>query len=112
MKIKYILFTIIGVLTVSSSNIALAGDAATGKEKSAMCAACHGADGNGTDPQYPKLAGQHADYLAKSMRDYKSGDRKDPIMASMVAGLSEDDIEDLAAFYASLDGLKDLSSYK
>lgn len=112
MKNKYLLITILSLIGAVSLNTAIAGDAAAGKEKSAMCVACHGADGNGTDPQYPKLAGQHQDYLAKAIRDYKSGDRKNPIMASMVAGLSDDDIENLAAFYASLDGLKDLSSYK
>lgn len=112
MKSKYILISILSVIAVSSTNIAVAGDIVAGEKKSKGCVACHGADGNGTDPQYPRLAGQHQDYLAKSMRDYKSGDRKNPIMNSMVAGLTDDDIEDLAAFYASLDGLKDLSEYK
>ncbi|MCF6226519.1 MAG: cytochrome c [Xanthomonadales bacterium] len=112
MKNKYIFITILSFIAVSSINTAIAGDAAAGKEKSAMCAACHGADGNGTDPQYPRLAGQHQDYLAKSLHDYKSGDRKNPTMNSMVVGLTDDDIENLAAFYASLDGLKDLSAFK
>ncbi|MCF6264846.1 MAG: cytochrome c [Xanthomonadales bacterium] len=112
MKSKYILISILSLIAVSSSNIAIAGDVVAGEEKSKECVACHGADGNGTDPQYPRLAGQHQDYLAKSLRDYKSGDRKNPIMSSMVVGLSDDDIDNLAAFYASLEGLKDLSEFK
>jgi cytochrome c553 len=52
-------------------------------------------------PSFPKLAGQHADYTAKQLRDFKAGDRVDPSMAPMVAGLSEQDMDDLAAFYAT-----------
>lgn len=78
-----------------------AGDATAGKAKSTTCAACHSADGNSVNPQYPKLAGQSADYLLKQLQDYKSGARANPIMAGMVAPLSPQDMEDLAAFYAS-----------
>ena len=88
------------------------GDVAAGKAKAQqVCAACHGADGNKTlDSTYPKLAGQYADYLAKSLRDYQTGSRKNAIMAGFAATLSEQDIADLAAFYASQPGaLEDLS---
>ena len=78
-----------------------AGDAEAGKSKSAMCAACHGPDGNSPAPTFPKLAGQHADYLAKQLAEYKSGERQDATMNGMAAALSEQDIADLAAFYAS-----------
>jgi cytochrome c553 len=90
------------------------GDAANGKQKAQPCAACHGPDGNKTiDPQYPRLAGQYPDYLAKALRDYRSGARKNPIMAGMSAALSEQDVEDLAAYFAAQTGeLKDLSAYK
>lgn len=82
-----------------------AGDAAAGKAKSAACAACHGADGNTpTGPDFPRLAGQHADYLFKAMREYKAGTRKNPIMAGQVEKLSRKDLEDLAAFFASQKG--------
>ncbi|MES9936688.1 MAG: c-type cytochrome, partial [Sedimenticola sp.] len=72
--------------------------------KSAVCMACHGPDGNSPTPSgpaatWPKLAGQHASYLAKQMADFKSGARKDPIMMGMVAALSEQDMADLAAHY-------------
>lgn len=78
-----------------------AGDAEAGKSKSAMCAACHGPDGNSPAPTFPKLAGQHADYLAKQLAEYKSGERQNATMNGMAAALSEQDIADLAAFYAS-----------
>jgi cytochrome c553 len=82
-----------------------AGDAASGKQKSQSCAACHGADGNSpTGPDFPRLAGQHYDYLLKSLRDYKSGERKNPIMGGQVSGLSAQDMADLAAYYASQRG--------
>ncbi len=78
-----------------------AGDAAAGKAKSAVCTACHGADGNSTNPLWPNLAGQHAAYMVKQLKDFKSGARKDPVMAPMAAPLSETDMENLAAYYAS-----------
>ncbi len=66
-----------------------------------ICAACHGADGNSPTPDYPKLAGQHRDYLEKALRDYKSGARKNPIMAGFAGALSKQDIENVAAYFAS-----------
>ena len=82
----------------------MAGNIAAGKEKAtALCAACHGADGVAAiDPSYPKLAGQYPDYLARALSDYKSGARKNAVMAGMAAALSKDDIANIAAFYASL----------
>jgi cytochrome c553 len=78
------------------------GDAAAGQAKAAICAGCHGADGNSTIPMYPKLAGQHEQYLVKAIKAYKSGDRKDPTMAPMAATLTSDaDIENVAAYFAS-----------
>lgn len=83
--------------------LAVAGDAAAGKAKSTVCASCHGADGNSTIPANPRLAGQYETYLYRALTQYKSGARKNPVMAGMVAGLSDDDMRDLAAFYASQD---------
>ena len=82
------------------------GDIAAGKSKVATCAACHGQDGNGVEalPQQPKLAGQHAEYAAKQLRDYQSKSRENAIMAPMIASLSEEDINDISAYYASLKG--------
>lgn len=90
---------------------AVEGHPEAGQKKAQPCQACHGADGDKTiDPQYPRLAGQYADYLAKSLRDYQTGSRKNAIMAGFAATLTEQDIADLAAFYASQPGtLEDLS---
>jgi len=79
-----------------------AGDAAAGKLKAATCAACHGAEGiSGTDI-WPNLAGQKAGYLIKSMKAFRDGDRKDPMMSPMATPLSDDDIANLAAYFSSL----------
>ena len=88
-----------------------AGDIDAGKAKSVTCQACHGADGAAKiDPQYPRLAGQYRDYLARALHEYKSGSRDNPIMAGFVATLSDEDIADLAAYFASLPpALKDLA---
>jgi cytochrome c553 len=86
---------------------AVAQSAASGAEKAKqVCAACHGPDGNGVAafPDYPKIAGQQADYLAKALRDYKSGTRKNAIMAAQAQGLSSKEIRDLAAYFASQQG--------
>ena len=87
-----------------SGTATAAGDAAAGKEKSAPCAACHMADGNSTDPNFPRLAGQHADYIVKALEDYKSGARKNPIMNGLAAPLNKQDREDLGAYFASQAG--------
>lgn len=77
-------------------------DVAKGKQiASGVCVACHNADGNSMIPVNPKLAGQHADYLAKQLREFKSGVRANPIMMGMSAGLSEDDMRDVSAWFAS-----------
>ena len=84
---------------------ALAADADAGKQKSATCAACHGPDGNSTAPDFPRLAGQHYDYLVHAISGYKSGARKSPVMAPMVEKLTKRDIEDLAAYFSQQKGL-------
>lgn len=79
-----------------------AADAAAGKAKAAMCAACHGANGISQIPMYPNLAGQKEQYILKQIKDFKSGKRKDPIMEPMARALSDADMANIAAFYASL----------
>ncbi len=79
----------------------MAQDAAAGKEKAAVCGACHGVDGNSTIPQYPILAGQTARYLYLQLKDFKEGRRKDPLMSPMAANLSKKDMLDLAAYFAA-----------
>jgi cytochrome c553 len=82
--------------------VAHGADSAAGQAKAKeICQACHGLDGNSPTPDYPKLAGQYPDYLAKALRDYKSGARKNPIMAGMAGALTATDIDNVAAYYAS-----------
>lgn len=85
------------------------GDAEAGQEKAKVCEACHGQDGKSVEPSYPNLAGQYESYLIKALSDYRSGARNDAIMKSFAANLSNQDIEDLAAWYSSQPGLEDLS---
>jgi cytochrome c553 len=82
-----------------------AGDAEAGKAKSTVCAACHGADGNSTVPSFPRLAGQNRDYLVHALHAYRSGDRKNPIMAEQAKNLSNQDIDDLALYFSRQHGL-------
>jgi cytochrome c553 len=77
-----------------------AADAAAGKAKAASCAGCHGLTGMSNNPMYPNLAGQKENYLVKSIKDYRDGKRKDAMMEGMAQGLTDADIENLAAFYA------------
>ncbi|MCB1900688.1 c-type cytochrome [Cognatazoarcus halotolerans] len=90
---------------VLASGVSWAGDPVAGKEKAAVCGACHGVDGNSQTPDFPRLAGQHEDYLVRALLDYKSGQRKNPIMAGQVANLDRKDIQDLAAWFSSQNGL-------
>jgi cytochrome c553 len=85
---------------------AQAADVAAGRAKhEAVCAACHGKDGNTPiDPSYPKLAGQHRDFLERALLDYKAGGRKNAIMSGQSQPLTKAEIANLAAFYASLPG--------
>ena len=85
--------------------VAHAGDPAAGKEKAKICAACHGENGISQAPDFPKLAGQYNDYLVRAMNDYKTGARKNPIMAGQVANLKKEDIADLSAYFASQQAL-------
>lgn len=98
--------TLILALAALFSAPALAADPAAGAEiATKVCAACHGPDGNtSTAPDFPRLAGQHEDYLLQALRQYKSGARKNPIMAAQVQPLSEADMQNLAAYFASQKG--------
>lgn len=81
------------------------GDVDAGRAKSTTCAACHGELGQATAPEYPDLAGQHQNYLVHALKAYRSGARKNPIMAGFVSGLTDQDIADLAAYYAAQEDL-------
>ncbi len=81
------------------------GDPVLGAEKAATCTACHGESGVSLQAMWPNLAGQHEDYIAETLRQYKRGDRQDPVMAGLVLALTEEDIADISAFYATQEGL-------
>lgn len=89
------------VLLSSTATGLAAGDANAGKQKSAACAACHNPDGNSTNGEWPKLAGQHPKYTVKQLGNYKAGERVNAIMNGMVAPLSPQDMEDLAVYFAA-----------
>ena len=99
-----------GMLFTYAAAVSAAGDAAAGKQKSATCVACHGADGNSITPEWPKLAGQHPGYTLKQLLEFQAG-AKDPetdkgvrinaSMSGMVAALNKQDMEDLAAYFAA-----------
>lgn len=99
MKIYYL--TAISLLMLVSAYSYAAGDPAKGKTLSPTCAACHSVDGNSINPVWPKLAGQHAEYLVKQLQDFKDGKRVNAQMAPMVASLDKQDMADLAAYFAS-----------
>lgn len=92
----------ISCMMFASGNVLAAGDAAAGKEKSVTCQSCHGATGNETlNASYPRLAGQYENYLEHVLKAYRSGERKNPIMSGFAAPLSDQDIADLAAYFAA-----------
>ena len=94
---------VFAVAVALAAGHAAAADIEAGKKKvQEVCAACHNMDGVSTIAEYPKLAGQYPEYMAKALRDYKSGARKNPVMAGMAAGLTQKDIDDVSAYFASL----------
>ncbi|MGM0553364.1 MAG: c-type cytochrome [Pseudomonadota bacterium] len=94
------LFAALSVSLLLPLSAAQAGDPQRGQEISQACAACHQADGNSTNPEWPKLAGQHPKYTVKQLQDYKSARRENNLMAGQVADLDEQDMHDLAAYFA------------
>jgi len=98
---KLLLTGTIVVASLVSSSV-MAGDAAAGKVKSAVCAACHGADGHSLSPLWPNLAGQKEAYLVKQIKAFRDGSRKDPTMSPMAAGLTDADADNLAAYFSGL----------
>lgn len=91
-----------GALVLGASNQAFAGDIEAGKSSAVACAACHGGNGISLIPSYPNLAGQKEQYLASSLKAYRDGGRKHPVMTQMAANLSDDDIANLSAYFSSL----------
>ncbi len=104
---KYTTQALIAIAALCIAAVATAGDIEAGKKKAAeVCAACHGPDGNSPVPDFPKLAGQHADYMVSTLKKYKNGKRANPIMMGMAAMLSDADMENVSAYYAAQKGLE------
>ena len=99
---KYLSLSLLVAAAAFTSAAGSAANLGAGQVKAKdVCQACHGMDGNSANADHPKLGGQYPDYLAKALRDYKSGARKNPIMLGFAQGLTRQDIENVAAYYAS-----------
>jgi len=96
-QIGAIVLALSGLITFTAN----AADIEAGKAKTAVCAGCHGADGNSSNPTWPSLAGQHATYIYKQLKDFKEGRRSDATMTGMVAMLNDEDMRNIAAYYES-----------
>lgn len=93
----------LAALVLLGASLPAAADAPT-PEKVTVCTACHGADGKATQPIYPNLAGQYANYMEQALKEYRAGTRKNPVMAAQAASLSDSDIRELSAYYAAQPG--------
>lgn len=102
MKLKRII--LVAALICAAPAFAFKGDAEVGKTRSAACAACHGVDGNSVIPVNPSIAGQNYTYLTHVLKDYRSGNRKNPIMNGIAAALTDDDIANLAKYFSTQPG--------
>jgi cytochrome c553 len=101
MKKKLLALSLALAFTSTSAILHAEDDIDAGKEKAAACESCHGDKGNSLVSTFPKLAQQHSSYLIKQLQAYKTGTRKNPMMSSIAAGLSHDDMADIAAYYAA-----------
>jgi len=98
---KFLVLSIALVISTASTTTFAEGSISAGKTKSASCAGCHGEDGNSMIGTFPKLAGQHEGYLVQQLVAFKDGSRNAPMMAPLAMGLDKNDIEDIAAYFAS-----------
>lgn len=106
------LITVCAMVALTGVSVA-AGNASAGKAKAVSCAGCHGENGNSVNPAWPKLAGQHATYIAKQLADFKAAkNRSDPLMGSQAVGLSKQDMDDLGAYFAGQTGTQGAADEK
>jgi cytochrome c553 len=99
---RFLMFTATLSGAIASTAALPAGNTATGATKAVVCQACHGANGNSVNPEWPSLAGLGADYITEQLQNFKDGKRNNPVMAPNAASLSPDDMADLAAYFDSL----------
>lgn len=103
MKKKFVAFGLCFLFSgVSQAEVLMDGDAEAGKAKSVTCGACHGADGNSVNPVWPSIAGQHPTYIFEQMQAFKNGTRSEPLMLGQVMSLSDEDMRNLAVYYAGM----------
>ena len=100
MTAKFVALTLVAMLGWTGS-VHAAGTVEAGQAKSATCMACHGMDGNSANPEWPSLAGQHPSYILKQLKHFKAGERQNLLMSPMAMILADQDMEDLAAYFAS-----------
>jgi len=101
-SVRKLLFLLVASVFICISTVSYAqGNRTAGSEKARHCQVCHGVGGRSTNETYPVLAGQHSKYIEKQLRAFKTGTRKDPIMNGMASKLSDQDIEDVAAYFSS-----------
>jgi len=98
---NWLVITTTLLISIAMGQAHAAGDPVAGKAKAGQCAACHGPDGNSVNPEWPKLAGQHADYLVKQLQFFEAGERENTTMKPMASVLDAQGREDVAAYYAS-----------
>ncbi|MCF6345590.1 MAG: c-type cytochrome [Thiomicrorhabdus sp.] len=98
---KLFIASITATLLFSASAYSAGSTHSTAPASAAACAGCHGADGNSVVPNFPNLAGQHAAYIEKQLKDFREGYRKDATMAPFAKSLTDENIKELGAFYAS-----------
>ena len=101
MKLKYVLVASSLFAAAAVAEPLVEGSAEAGQARSVTCAACHGPDGNSANPAWPSLAGQNAPYILKQLQAYKAGSRSDPLMTAQAMSLNEQDMANLAVYYAS-----------
>ena len=102
MKLKYLLLTSsMFAVALANGEPLIEGSAEAGQARSVTCAACHGPDGNSVNPAWPSIAGQNGPYILKQLEAYKSGSRADPLMTGQALPLSEQEMQDLAVYYAA-----------
>ncbi len=94
----------VAVMLLCTGPVLAGGDPVAGAKVAERCQACHGPDGNGPSPLFPRLAGQYADYLLRTLEDYRSGERVNEVMKAFAMQLSDKEMEDVSAFYESQEG--------
>jgi len=102
MFMKHLITPNLITIALFFSPVVLAADSNAGKSKAASCAACHGSNGISSNPEWPNIAGQNEKYLVSQLKAFRDGDRNSPLMSPMAKPLSDSDIDDISAYYATL----------